>query len=259
MAQYYFVGTLLPALSLESVPEITFGELDRLFRDNLSERDYEKVLAIRRFYDILNIRSFWLEEKLDARGEMDPLELGEAIASRVGIPDYVHEFINRYPKTEDRLHHFPSLLAHFFQSGAKLKDSFLRQYFMFERELRLITTAYRARKLGRNLSTEFQYENPEEDLIAQLLAQQDAINYELPEKYNALIDIFEKYGDQPLALKKALDRYRFETIESFVDMADDFSIERMLAYFCQLLIVEQWVEMDKTKGIQIVEAIINAR
>ena len=59
-----------------------------------------------------------------------------------------------------------------------------------------------------------------------------------------------------LALEKALDEYRFETIDSFVDMADVFSIERMLAYFVQFLIVEKWFEMDKAKGdIEIVESV----
>lgn len=256
MAKYYYVGTFLPTLSLDERPEITFGELDVLYRDNLTHWDYEKVLLLRRFYDILNLRSFWQEERLDPRGEMDPLELGEALVSRSGLPDYVYDFIDRYPKKEDRIHHFPFLLAKFFQSAQKLRDPFLRQYLNFERELRLVMTAFRAKKLGRDLSVEFQYEDPEEDLIAQLLAQQDAQSFEAPEKYKDLKDIFERHGDHPLALQKALDEFRFETIDSLVNMSDVFSIERMLAYFCQFLIVEKWFEMDKAKGMQIVETIV---
>lgn len=222
MANYYFVGTYLPSLSLEAAPEITFSELDVLYRDNLSQRDYEKVLVIRRFYDILNIRSLWLEEELDPRGEMDPLELGEALITRSGLPGYVYDFLDLYPKKEDRIHHFPYLMAKFFQSAEHFGDPFVRRYLTFERELRLIMTAFRAKKLGRDLSVEFQYENPEEDLIAQLLAQQDAKSYEPPEKYKDLKYLFEKHGDHPLALEKALDEYRFETIDSFVDMSDVF-------------------------------------
>lgn len=257
MAKYYFVGTYLPSLSFEGPPEMTFGELDLLYRDNLSHRDYEKVLVIRRFYDILNIRSLWKEEELDPRGEMDSLELGEALISRSGLPDYVYDFIDLYPKKEDRIHHFPYLLAKFFQKAENFKDPFVRHYLSFERELRLVMTAFRAKKLERDLSVEFQYENPEEDLIAQLLAQQDAKSYEPPEKYKELKCLFEKHGDHPLALQKALDEYRFETIDSLVDMSDVFSIERMLAYFSQFLIVDKWFEMDKAKGIQIVETIVN--
>lgn len=256
MAKYYFVGTLLPSLSFDSKPEMSFAQLEVLLRDNLTSSDYEKTLIIRRFYDILNLRSLWLEEELDPRGELSSGLLEEALVDHSGLPAYVYEFSERYQKKEERLHHFPFLLARFFQSADELKDPFLRHYLNFERELRLVMTAFRAKKLGRDLNVELQYENPEEDLIAQLLAQQDAKTYEPPEKYKELKLLFEKYGDTPLALQRALDEYRFEKIESFVDMADSFSIERVLAYFTQFIIVEKWFEIDKARGIQIVDTIV---
>lgn len=255
MAKYYFVGTFLPSLSFEARPEISLSELDLLFRDNMSDRDYHKVRIVRQFYDILNLRSLWLEEELDPKGEMTPMELEEALITRSGLPDYVYDYIDLYPKKEDRIHHFPFLLAKCFQSGQQESDSFLRNYLGLERDLRLIMTAFRAKKLGRDLSVEFQYEDPEEDLIAQLLAQQDAKICEPPEKYRELKVIFEKHGDNPLALQKAVDEYRFKEVENLVNMSDVFSIERMLAYFIQFLIIEKWDEMDKAKGLQIVENI----
>lgn len=259
MANYYFVGTYLPSLSFDAPPEITFDELQLLLRDNLTTKDYEKVLVLRRFYDILNLRSLWLEEELDPRGELSELELAEALINRVGLPDYVYEFIDRYQKKEERIRHFPFLLTKVFQNSENSKDSLLRHYLNFERELRLVLTAFRAKKLGRDLSVELQYENPEEDLIAQMLAQQDAPTYEPPEKYRDLKIIFEKYGDNPLALQKALDQYRFDKVESLVDMADLFSIKRLLVYLIQFVIIDKWFELDKDKGIQIVDAIMNIR
>jgi hypothetical protein len=255
MAKYYFVGTLLPTLSFDAPPEISFAELELLLRNNLTTKDFEKTLELRRFYDILNLRNLWLEEPLDPRGELSAYEMGEALVSRGGFPDYVYEFVDRYPKKEDRILQFPFLLAKFFQGSSSLKDPFLRNYLSFERELRLVMTAFRAKKLGRDLSVEFQYENPEEDLIAQLLAQQDAKTFEPPEKYKEIKVLFDKYGDDPLALQKAIDQYRFETVENFVDMADVFSIDRILAYLVQFMIVEKWFELDKEKGIKIVESI----
>jgi hypothetical protein len=256
MAKYYFVGTLLPSLSFDSPPEISFSDLEVLLHDNLTTRDYQKILSVRRFFDILNLRAFWLGEELDLRGELSSNDLEEALVNRAGLPDYVYEFVDRYSKKEDRLHHFPLLLARFFQDSENLNDPFLRSYFSFERELRLVMTAFRAKKLGRDLSVELQYENPEEDLIAQLLAQQDAKSYEPPEKYKELKFLFEKHSDNPLALQKALDDYRFETIDRFVNIADTFSIERILAYFTQFMIVEKWFELNKAKGIQIVDTIV---
>lgn len=256
MTKYYFVGTALPSLSFETPLEMSFDELRRLLHDNLTIEDYEKTLVIRRFYDILNLRALWLNEEFDARGELTPVEMDDALISRTGLPSYVYEYIDRYAKQEDRLHHFPFLLAKFFQNAGHLKDSFLRRYLNFERELRLVLTAFRAKKLGRDLSVEFQYEDPEEDLIAQILAQQDTKSYEPPEKYQDLKVLFDKYGDNPLALQKSLDEYRFEKVDEFVDMSDAFSIERILAYLIQFLMVEKWLELDKEKGIQIVDSVV---
>lgn len=256
MAKYYFVGTSIPALSFDAPPEISFAQLEALLRNNLSPQDYDKILDIRRFYDILNLRSLWLEEDFDPRGEMTQLEMEEALVDGIGFPSYIYEFMDRYPQKEERLRHFPFLLGKFFQTAKNLKDPFLRHYFNFERELRLVMTAFRAKKLGRELSVELQYENPEEDLIAQLLAQQDAKTFEPPEKYQDLIVLFEKYGRDPLALQKALDAYRFEKIEDFVNLGDLFSIERILAYFTQFLLVEKWFELDKAKGIEIIDTIV---
>ena len=174
MAKYYFIGTLLPSLSFDIAPEISFARLEVLLRDNLTTRDYQKTLVIRRFFDILNLRALWLGEELDPRGEMTRLELDEALAGRTGLPDYVFDFLDVHPHVNDRIRHFPFLLAKFFQRGESINEPFLRRYLNFERELRLVMTAFRARKLGRDLSVEFQYENPEEDLIAQILAQKDA-------------------------------------------------------------------------------------
>ncbi len=256
MANYYYIGTYLPPLSFDVPPEISFTEFKKLLKDNLSEDDYRKTKIIRRYYDILNLRSLWLREELDPHGELDELELEEALATQVGLPSYVYDFIATHEKTEERIRHFPLLLARFFQSAASEQDPLLRKFLNFERELRLVWTGYRAAKLGRDLSVELQYEDPEEDLIAQLLAQKDSKVFEPPEKYQDLKIIFEKYEEDPLALQRAIDQYRVAYIESLVGMADTFSIERILAYMIQLIIIEKWFELDKDKGKEIVDTIV---
>lgn len=256
MSQYYFIGTILPNLSLDTPPEITFHTLDTLLRDNLSPHDYQKTKVIRGFYDILNLRALWAGEEIDQKGELNEYELEEALVNNVGLPDYIYDFLSRHHTIGERLHHFPYLLAKFFQSAEKEKDPFLRKYFNFERELRLVMTGFRAKKLGRDLSVELQYEDPEEDLIAQLLGQKDAKVFEPPEKYQDLKVLFEKYGDEPLMLQRALDEYRFNYIDQLVDMADVFSIDRILAYMAQLTVVEKWFELDKKKGMEIVDTIV---
>jgi hypothetical protein len=259
VVKYYFLGTLLPALSFDVTPELSFAEVNTLFQDHLTPKDYDKVLSIRQFFDLQNLRALWLGETLDPRGALTPLDLEEAVAGQTGLPPYVYEFLDRYSKTEERLHHFPLLVAKFFQRAKSLTDPFLRDYLNFERELRLVLTAFRAHKLKRDLSVELQYENPEEELIAQLLAQKDAKSYEPPEKYRPLKVLFEKYGNDPLALQKAIDHYRFEAINDMVDGTDVFSVDHLLAYFLQLILVEKWFQFDKDKGIQMIDTLIKEK
>ncbi len=255
--KYYYVGTLLPALSFESAPEISFEEFDTLCRDNLTRLDYEKTKVIRTFYDILNLRALWKGVELDSWGNFDEGELQEALASHTELPDYVFEFINIHEKKEDRVKHFEELLAKsFLEVSQDIQDPFLKEYLQFERELRLVMVGFRAKKLGWNLEAALQFENPEEEIIAQMLAQKDAKEFIPPEKYAGLKVIFERYKDEPLELRKAIDQYRFDYVERMVDMADNDSIRRILAYMVQLIVVLRWFEMDKEKGKEIVGTII---
>lgn len=255
MAHYYFVGTLLPTLSFEAKPEMTFSELDQLLRDNLTPKDYQKTRIIRGFFDVLNLRALWLGESFDLRGEMTEAEVEEALAARLGLPDYVYLYVDTYHSIEERIAHFPLLFARFFQKAIETKDTFLREYFTFERELRLVVTALRARELGRDLSKEFLYEDPEDELIQDLLAQKEGLSLELPEKLQELNAIFEQNKNDPLALQGAIDLYRVEMVERQVSMSDLFSIKRILAYLIEFILIENWFTIDKAKGISIIDSI----
>jgi hypothetical protein len=253
MTKYYFLAIVLPPLSLDTPPDISFTELSQLLEDNLTQRDYEKTMIVRRFFDISNLRALWVGEPLDTRGTMAASDLEEAWMNRAGLPEYVYDFLEMYTKKEDRLRHFPLLWRQFFKSAAQIKDPFLQHYLHFEREIRLLTAVYRAKKLQWDSNVELQYEDPEEEFIAQLIAQKENPSQEFPEKYKELQLLLQTYEKDPLSLQKALDIYRLETIEQLVFTTDSFSIERILAYLVKLIIIEKWFTIDKVKGSQIID------
>jgi hypothetical protein len=238
--RYFYIGTMLPTLTFDQPSEISYTDFLRLLNDNLNRKDYRQTLVIRRMYDLLNIKSLWQREPLSPYGSLDTNEIHEGLLNQVTFSGYVYNFLDRYESTEERLRHFPSLLSDFFRKEIRGTEGILRDYLKFERELRLVLTAFRARKLGRDLSVELQYENPDEDFIAQLLAQKDAKEFDPPEDYEGLKTIFEKSGNDPLMLQRSLDEYRFNFIEGLVDMADLFSMKRVLVFMLELLIVERW-------------------
>lgn len=257
MTKYYYLGTALPELSMDAPSDISTHELKDLLRDNLSEQDYRKIQVVRTLYDILNLKALWLGGELDPWGNLDANELEEALAGQVGFPSYVYDFLETYEKKVDRLSYFPALLVEFFhRAAASQPDGFLKDYLHFEREWRLVFAGFRAKKIGRDLSVELQYEDPRDELIAQLLAQKEAKSYEPPEKYSELKLIFDRYAENPIELQKAIDQYRFHFIKNLASERAPFSFDQILAYVLQFIIVNKWFALDQEKGIKIVDTIV---
>ncbi len=255
MTQYYFLSTILPVLELGLPPELNFDEFLTLLEDNLPSKDKAKADLIRSLYDIYNIRAFWKDEPLDHWGNLDRNELEEALLTHEGsLPNYVFDFLKTYERLDDRLRYFPVLFATYFEEAFKANKGFLRAYAQFERNLRLTLTAYRARQLGRDLSIELQMHDPEENIIAQLLAQKTAKTFEPPEGFEDLKSIL-KENVSPFALQKALLEYRFNKLEEFVGL-DIFSIDWILLYLVEYIIIDKWMKLDKRIGIEMVDTLV---
>lgn len=252
MQKYYFLGTLLPELRIGEPPEIGFREYEQLLRENLSASDYEKTRTFRNIYDMINLRFYWKGEPLNPFGNYSESDLEEAFATRSMLPSYVFDFVDKYDNKNDRLDHFPALLSTFFTKEIERSSNFFKAYLTLERELRLVMLAFRAKKLNRDVLIDLQYEDPEDPIIAQILAQKDSLVYEPPEKYEQLKHIFDKYQNQPLELQKALFEFRFNKIEEMLGL-DFFSADRTLAYLVELVLIEQWQQMDRQEGNKIVD------
>lgn len=255
MTNYYFLATLLPQLEIGIPPDLDYLELSSLLKINLTDADYKKVETIRRYFDIQNLRSFWREEPLNFRGNLNENELEEALLTQSGLPGYVFDFEERFEKIPDRLHHFASLITSYFNEEIQNSDGFVLKYLRFERDLRLVLTGLRAKKIKSDILIELQYEDPEDPLVAQMIAQKDSNEYIPPEEYEEVKVLFNEFSDHPLELHKALSEYRFNKIDQLAGLGM-FSIDCILAYMIKLAIVEKWLELDKQKGIQILDKIV---
>ncbi|ADI37972.1 uncharacterized protein CT_309 [Waddlia chondrophila 2032/99] len=252
---YYFLASALPELQIGYPPDIHFKALDALMKINLTKEDYQKAAVLRRYYDIQNIRAFWLGEEIDRRGIFNEVDLEESLVTRLGLPEYVYAFLEKYDNKESRLKHFPELVAAYFKEEGASAEGFLKEYLAFEREMRIVLIGFRAKKMGKDLAFELQYEDPYDEIVAQVLAQKDSKNYEPPTRYADLKALFEEHYEEPLKLHQALCEYRFYKVEGMYEM-DLFSIGRILAYLAQLMIVERWLELDKKKGLEVIDTIV---
>ena len=255
MANYYFLAATLPPLTLGEKPDFTFEELGRLLEVNLYGRDLEKARVFRRIIDLGNIRALFQEESIDPRGNLNEKELDEALLFKDGMPEYVFDFLDQFETTPEKLRHFSGLFSTYFSQEIEHQTGFIQAYLTFEREWRLVMMAIRAKQMGRDITRELQFEDFTDPLIAQILAQRDADDYDPPEEYADLKEKFLACGPDPWQQYKTIAEWRFKHIGALVDRPF-FSIDWILAYMAQLLIVEQWNDLEEEKGKMILDAFV---
>ena len=94
--KYYFLLCALPKLSLDAKPDISFDELLTFFTLNLSGHDYSKVMRLRSYIDVRNLRYLWQGKPIEGRGSLSEKELEEAVLVRDSLPLYVFDFLDKY-------------------------------------------------------------------------------------------------------------------------------------------------------------------
>ena len=182
---------------LGEIPDMTFKEVMHRLKVNLNKLDYEQVEVIRRAIDLQNIRSLYLNEPLDDHGNLSEKELDEALLVEADLPEYVFEFLSQFDTPKEKADHFFGLLSRFYSHEIPNSKGFLKQLLTFQREMRLVLAAVRAKKMNRDITYELQFEDFSDPLVAQILAQKDMDVYEPPLEYLDLRDKLLACGEDP--------------------------------------------------------------
>lgn len=220
---------------------------------NLSEEDLKKVLLIRRLIDLTNLSRLLKNEPCDSRGNLTVKELDEALLNKTLLPNYIFEILDKYEETEKKIQHFPEIISAFYHREVLETEGFLKNYFEFERMLRLTLCAYRAKKLNRDLVKELQFEDPKGSFVAFLLAQKDQPHFEFPYDFQDLGEGLIKLRD-PLEQAFFIDDYRLKKIEELSDQPL-FSIDYLLSYMVKLILLENLEKLDEERGLRAIEKI----
>lgn len=252
MANYYFLATLLPPLKVGASVEIDSRELDFLLQQNMTPEDLEKVTVLKRLVDIENIRAIWQKQPFAPGGTIEEYDLEERLFFKEGLPSYILAYLEQYKEKKDLIDNFPKIVHQFFARESQNPDPFLSRYLTFEWHWRLIFVALRAQDLHRNVEQELQYEDPEDPFVEQLLESSKEKHFEPPAPYAGLKSLYEARKSAPLDLYQALSEWRFNYVEELIDW-DNFSTDRILGYVAQLEICEKWLQLDKLKGLEIVD------
>jgi len=257
MTGYFFLSSMLPPLNLGDKPGLSFQEIWELFRMNMTSGDLRKAHLIRRYVDLKNVWHLLKKQPIDVRGNFTQEELDEALLSREGLPEYLFEYCDSYENVEEQLRHFPKVYTSFFKEVDENERGFLKFYFNFERECRLVLAGRRSRLLGADLIEELQHEDFSDPFVAQIISQRDVNSFEAPSGYEELDERLTEEMDHPKKQYEVMASFRFEKIAQHVQDVV-FSINYVLGYFVQFMIVEDWNiinEMPKSHGItEVVES-----
>lgn len=252
MHTYYFIIPSLPPLSLFSRPPLCFPDLRFLLKTSLSRSDFEQTKVVGLFVDLCNIRSFFLEEGIDPHGNLSEKELDEALLMGTYLPEYVFRFLSKFGSVAEKVRNFPTLLTLFFNEEISKAKGFVHTYLTFEREVRLVLLGLRAKKLKRDLAEELKFEDPADPLVAHLLSQVELDEYEPPAEYQELKGLIGECYGAPLAEYEALLGFRFSRLEQLVE-GREFSLDRILCYLIQLMMVEDFFALNVQKGTMVLE------
>ncbi len=254
MADYYFLAPSLHPLKVGEWPDLSFEELIARLEINLTPEDFKQTRAIRRYIDFLNIRALFLKQPIDPRGNFSEKDLDDAILAQSDLPDYVFEFLRRFETDLEKIQNLSFLLTSFFSQEILFHEGFLHRYFTFEKEWRLVMTALRSKKLGRDLSVELQYEDPTDPFVADILAQKESSQYMPPKEYAGLKDKYHSCGVNPWQHYDVFAKWRFEHI-GMLASGPLFSVDWVLAYLAQHVLVEDGVRLNLERGEEMLRQI----
>ena len=183
---------------------------------------------------------------------MSEKELDEALLVEADLPDYVFEFLNQFDENKEKARHFFGLLCRYYAEEIPKQTGFLKDLLIFQREIRLVLAALRAKRLKKDIVDELQFEDFTDPIVAQILAQKDMDDYEPPMEYQDLKEQLHACGDDPLEQYKTIVKYQFEKIEEMTGYPL-FSLNWILGYVARLMLVEQYTQLDPERGQEIVE------
>jgi hypothetical protein len=256
MNKYYFLLCSLPTIEIGSKPYVTFVELENYLDWNLNEQDKKILYKFKEYLDFKNLKNFWMNREIDPRGNLDDKTIHEVSLREDLLPEYVCDFMKKFQTSEQRINNFSIIEIAFIRDCIEHPLSkFLLAYFTLKRETKLILTALRAKTLGRDISKELEGEDFDDPLIQNIISQKDEKAYLPPQEYEELKDLYLKNQEDPKALYKAYLEFCFNRYAEFSE-SYPFTIDQILGYLANLILVEDYNNLDQERGNLIVQALL---
>ncbi|MDF1549979.1 MAG: DUF2764 family protein [Bacteroidales bacterium] len=241
-------------------------ELSLKFKDELAEQlhtsDYNLAKLLYLQYDNKNLLNLLLKQNKPfiPMGNYTLEYLDEQIKDPTDIVYYMANIINNFNegKVENsNLFCENNLQSLYYEYVFQVKNSFLKQWFRFNRDIKNILSAVNCRKYNYNIENQLISVKNENNIYnilikrgpkVELLADEVPFVDELLQIATSEMDITDK--------EKAIDLIKWKFLDEQT-IFNYFTIEKVLSYIIKLEILERWIKLDNETGEVILNKLIN--
>lgn len=257
MKNYYTLVAGMPDISPDDAKlGFTVADFKENYWPQLSEADQKLVALFFLQYDHRNLLE-WLEKGesgvFDDRAMYSREDLAEAVEKvklgdeqERGLPAYFYDFIAAYPELKELQERLPEdvLSAFYYRYAEQFKNSFTKDWFVFNRNVNNILIALTARQYGFDPAPYI----VGGDETALALATSGARDFGLGGDLDYMEDVMRIHEmTDPVERERKLDLLKWEWLENRTFFCY-FSVERLFAFLIKLDIIERWTLIDKEKG-----------
>jgi hypothetical protein len=248
---YYYLVAGLQDITLD-VHKLSQGqqEFKEELQNELHPQDYNLVEILFYPYDNINLVNLLqkIEKEFDPRGNFSQAQLEENIKEvNNELPDYMSRFIEAFKNSEQIIPCMSpenEITALFFNYTQTLDSEFLRNWFLFNRNLNNLLTAIVCRKYDIPWENQIIGTDDTADAIRRSHARDFGLSSEIP-WVEDLLNISKT--DDVQEREKAIDQMKWSYLDE-VTFFEYFTIDRVMAFMIKLGMVERWLAIDKEHG-----------
>ncbi len=267
--EYYYLVAGLPDLLIEDKKvSISIIEFRNYLAEHLDEKEMEYLLLYFWQFDNTNVLSrLNNQDGFNPSGNLSSEQIDELIAAakdssfdslEFNVPDYLIRFIEAF-KNDHAIFSGKSwelqLTELYYHFITKSGNQFISNWFDFEKKLNNVVTAINCR--NSKLPIDNQIVGSGE--IVEKLQKSSARDFGLNDDDIPEIDRVFKALDSNdlLEQEKRIDTLRWELLDDW-SFFHYFSLEKLFVFLIKLSIIERWMSLDKTKGLELFKELLNS-
>lgn len=260
---YYCLVAGLPDLFFnENKTGIDSSTFRSELKKELNENDFQLARLLFLPVDNQNLLTllFQPEKEFIPGGNFTRPILEEQITQPTDLPIYMADFMGwvknleiktRFPEAEN------TLLSLFYQYVLSINNNtFIREWFSFDLNLRNVLTALNCRKF--NYKTENQLIKTKQSTVYDLLAN-NRFKADLFEEEMSCADIIFRIAEMDKSMiekEKMIDTLKWNWLDEHT-FFHYFTIEKILGFILKLQITERWIKLDAETGKQLLQKLLN--